>query len=77
MHLIFELSFKYAYRIKNTESKVLRNISLELFYSGEKIYPKTKNIARTNENVTFGNTISSSCAKPQEDQEHTDGEMTP
>ena len=51
-------------------------MSLELFYAGEKIYPKTKNIARTNENVTFGNTISSSCAKPQEDQEHTDGEMT-
>ena len=52
-------------------------MSLELFYAGEKIYLKTKNIARINENVTFGNTISSSCAKPQEDQEHTDGEMTP
>ena len=30
-------SFKHAYRIKNTENKVLRNISFELFYAGETI----------------------------------------
>ena len=33
-----------------------------------------KKIARTHENITFCNTISSGFAKPQE---HTDGEMTP
>ena len=55
----------------------MRNVSLKLFYAEETVYLKTKKIARTNENITFGNTISSSCAKPQEDQEHTDGEMKP
>ena len=55
----------------------MRNVSLELFHAGETIYLKTKKIARTNENVTFGYTISSGRAKPQEDQDHTDGEMTP
>ena len=35
-------SYKYAERIKNTENKVLRNISLELFYAGETVYLKTK-----------------------------------
>ena len=38
---------------------------------------KRKKRARTSENVTFGNTISSGYAKPQDDQELTDGEMTP
>ena len=41
------------------------------------VYLKTKKVARTNENITFCNTISSGFAKPQEDQENTDGEMTP
>ena len=35
---------------------------------------KKKPIARTHENITFCNTISTGLAKPQE---HTDGEMTP
>ena len=55
----------------------MRNVSLELFYAGETVYLKMKKISRANENITFGNTISSGCAKPQEDQGHTDGEMTP
>ena len=38
---------------------------------------KRKKRARTSENVTFGNTISSGYAKPQDDKELTDGEMTP
>ena len=37
------------------------------------MYLKTEKIARTHENITFCNTISSGFAKPQE---HTDGEMT-
>lgn len=36
-------------------------------------YNSERKKLRTNENVTFGNTISSGCAKPQDDQEHTDG----
>ena len=41
------------------------------------LYLKTEKIARTNENITFCNTISSGCAKLQEDQEHTYGVITP
>ena len=37
------------------------------------MYLKTEKIARTHENITFCNTISSGFAKPQE---HTDREMT-
>ena len=55
----------------------MRNVSLELFYAGETVYLKTKKIARRNENITFANTISSGCVKPQEDHEHVGGEMTP
>ena len=42
-------------------------------FRGRDWYLKKK-IARTHENITFYNTISSGFAKPQE---HTDGEMTP
>ena len=54
--------------------KVLRNVSLELFSAGETVTLKTKKVARTHENITFCNTISSGFVKPQE---HTDCEMRP
>ena len=48
---------------------------LKLFSAGiDSILKKKKKIARTRENITFCNTISSGFAKSQE---HTDGEMTP
>ena len=55
----------------------MRSVSLELFYAGETVYLKTKKIAHTDKNITFGNTILSGFANPQGNQEHTDGEMTP
>ena len=35
----------------------MRSVSLELFYAGETVYLKTKKIAHTDKNITFGNTI--------------------
>ena len=60
-------------RIENTQNKVLKTVSLELSSAGDSMYLKTEKIARTRENITFCNTISSGFAKPQE---HTEREMT-
>ena len=61
-------------KLENTKDKVFKTVSLELFFTVETVYMKTKKIARTYENITFCNTISSGFTKPQE---HTDREMTP
>ena len=61
-------------KLENTKNKVFKTVSLELFSTVETVYMKTKKIARTYENITFCNTISSGFTKPRE---HTDREMTP